>query len=70
MLLHEVASRVRKYRNLQAIGSHHGLIKLVVIKELTQLQLNWDNFISSDALPWEGIPENTPILRKNVKPWR
>jgi hypothetical protein len=47
-MLHEVALRTQKSKDPVTVINHHGLIKLIVSKALSQTQLTWDNLIGAN----------------------
>jgi len=50
-VLHEVALRTQKSKDLVTVISHHKLVKLIVDKALSQTQLTWGNLIEANGLP-------------------
>jgi hypothetical protein len=47
-MLHKVALRTQKSKDLVTVINHHGLIKLIASKALSQTQLTWDNIIGAN----------------------
>jgi hypothetical protein len=49
-MLHEVAARTQKAKDLVTIISHHGLVNLIVNMALSQTQITWGHLIEVDRL--------------------
>jgi hypothetical protein len=47
-MLHEVVARMQKAKDLVTIISHHGLVKLIVNRALSQNQITWGDLIEVD----------------------
>jgi len=47
-MLHEVATRTQKDKYPVTIISHHGLVKLIVKRDLIQTQITWRDLIEAD----------------------
>ena len=47
-MLHEVVVRTQKSKDLVTIINHHGLVKLIVSKDLSQTQLTWGDLIGTN----------------------
>jgi hypothetical protein len=47
-MLHEVAARTQKAKDPVNIISHHGLVKLIVNRALSQTQITWGDLIEPD----------------------
>jgi hypothetical protein len=47
-MLHEVAARTQKAKDPVTIISHHGLVKLIVNRALSQTQITWGDLIEAD----------------------
>jgi hypothetical protein len=47
-MLHEVAIRTQKANDPVTIINHHGLVKLIINKALSQTQLTWGNLIEAN----------------------
>jgi len=47
-MLHEVAARTQKDKDPVTIISHHGLVKIIVNKTLSQTQITWGDLIEAD----------------------
>jgi gas vesicle protein len=47
-MLHEVSIRTQKAKDPVTIINHHGLVKLIVNKALSQTQLTWGNLIEAN----------------------
>jgi hypothetical protein len=56
-ILHEVALRTQKSKDLVIVISHHILVKLIKNKSLSQTQLTWDNLIEANRPPQLQQPE-------------
>jgi hypothetical protein len=56
-MLHEVVVRTHKSKDHVTIISHHGLVKLIVNKALSQTQLTWSDLIET----------NKPMQREQPK---
>jgi hypothetical protein len=50
-ILHEVALRTQRSKDLVTVISHHRLVKLIVDKALSQNQLTWENMIEANRPP-------------------
>jgi hypothetical protein len=48
VMLHEVAIRTQKAKDLVTIISHHGLVKLIVNRALSQTQITWGDLIEAN----------------------
>jgi len=44
-ILHEVAGRTQKNKDPDSVINHHGLVKLIVVRELNHAQITWENLI-------------------------
>ena len=60
-ILHDIVVRIRKAKNPQAVVSHHGLIKLIIIHELNKHHLAWDSFVNPALLAHEENPNREEI---------
>jgi hypothetical protein len=47
-MLHEVVARTHKAKDPVTIISHHGLVKLIVNRALSQTQITWGDLIDAD----------------------
>jgi hypothetical protein len=47
-MLHEVAIRTQKEKDLVTIINHHGLVKMIVNKALSQTQMTWGDLIEAN----------------------
>jgi hypothetical protein len=48
VILHEVSIRTQKEKYLINIISHHGLVKLIINRALSQTQITWGNLIEAN----------------------
>ena len=69
-VLHDIVVRLTKAKNPQAVVSHQGLIKLIIIHELDRQQIAWDNFVNLEAQEPEVNPNGTKIEPPRVNPLR
>jgi hypothetical protein len=47
-MLHEVAGRIQKAKDLANVISHRGLVKLIVKRALNHTQITWGDLIDPD----------------------
>jgi hypothetical protein len=65
-MLHEVAARTQKAKDLVTIISHHGLVNLIVKKALSQTKINLGDLIEADRplqIEQPEIHQETPSRR-------
>ena len=82
-MLHEVSIRTQKEKYLITIISHHGLVKMIVNKALSQTQMTWGDLIEANRTvqleqpklqheePTQGIEvaqEGEPTTQMEVSP--
>jgi hypothetical protein len=65
-ILHEVALRTQKSKDLVTVIIHHILVKLIVYKELIQTHLTWENLIDANRPP--QLEQATTIQRETPPP--
>jgi hypothetical protein len=44
-ILHEVVGRTKKDKDPDSIINHHGMVKLIVLRELNHSQITWEDII-------------------------
>jgi hypothetical protein len=65
-MLHEVVARTQKAKDHVTIISHHGLVKMIVNRALSQNQITWGDLIKADRplqIEQPKIPQETPSQR-------
>jgi hypothetical protein len=73
-MLHEVSIRTQKAKDPVTIISHHGLVKLIVNKSLSQTQITWGDLIEDNRplqleqheLHHENPPQGIEIAQEGV----
>ena len=66
-LLHDAARSLKKAQHIDAVVSHHRLIRLIVSHSLTQQQSTWEEVIAIVEGDWMHHPQNLniPPARRN-----